>query len=240
VASIDDPIWNRSYEDIYRQFSLQIVWYVVLGNHDYITNPQAEVEYSKKSARWHMPARYYSVKVPLKDDGGKQVLFVFLDTSPLIDKYYTDSNYSEHLKTQDTAAQMDWLKKILGDPDTSIRWKIVVGHHPLYTSGKRIKSSETLQFRKLMKPVFDKYKVDAYICGHEHQQEYLKPQGYTQYFISGSASEVRPLKGYLAESKFKASDHAFVVFSLTNNQMQLEVINWEGKILYQQTISHLR
>jgi len=238
VASIDDPLWNRSYEDVYHQFSLQKPWYVVLGNHDYRTNPQAEVEYSKKSARWNMPARYYFKKMPLNDGSGKQILFVFLDTSPLIDKYYTDSYYEENVKTQDTAAQMAWLRKTLSDPDTSIRWRIVVGHHPLYTSGKRIKSPETTQFRKIMKPVFDKYKVDAYICGHEHQQEYLT-EGNTQYFISGSASEVRPVEGNYPGSKFRASEHAFEVFSITENQLQVQIITWEGKIIYKQTVSHL-
>lgn len=238
VASIDDPLWNRSYEDIYHQFSLQKPWYVVLGNHDYVTNPQAEVEYTKKSARWRMPKRYYSIKVPIKDGGGKQILFVFLDTSPLIDKYYTDASYENNVKTQDTAGQMEWLQKTLSDNDPSIRWRFVVGHHPLYTSGKRIKSPETLQFRKRMESIFDTYKVDAYICGHEHQQEYLR-EGNTQYFISGSASEVRPIDGNFPGSKFRASDHAFMVFSVTTNKIQMEVINWEGKILYQNTINHL-
>lgn len=238
VASTDDPLWNKSYEDIYHQFSLQKPWYVVLGNHDYITNPQAEVDYTKKSARWHMPQRYYSLKVPIKNGGGKQILFVFLDTSPLIDKYYADASYENNVKTQDTAAQMAWLKNTLSDADASIRWRFVVGHHPLFTSGKRIRSPETIQLRKRMKSIFDTYKVDAYICGHEHQQEYLT-EGSTQYFISGSASEVRPVDDEYPGSKFRASDHAFEVFSVSLNQIQMQVINWEGKILYKDTINHL-
>jgi tartrate-resistant acid phosphatase type 5 len=239
VAGVDDPLWNKSYENVYHQFSLQKDWYVVLGNHDYKINPQAEVDYSKKSARWQMPARYYSVKIPIEGDSTQKILFVFLDTNPLIDKYYSDSEYGRQVKTQDTSAQKKWLVKILSENDPTVRWKFVVGHHPLYTSGKRIKSPETFQFRKSIKGILDKYKVDAYICGHEHQLEYIKPEGYTQYFISGSGSEARSVKGNLPESKFKASDHGFMVFSVTAQKIKVQVINWEGKILYQQLINHL-
>ena len=49
VASVNDPLWDRSFENVYYQFSLQKEWDVILGNHDYKTNPQAEVEYTQKS-----------------------------------------------------------------------------------------------------------------------------------------------------------------------------------------------
>jgi hypothetical protein len=40
---------------------------VVLGNHDYRSNPQAQVEYTKVSNRWKIPERYYSFVVPIDD-----------------------------------------------------------------------------------------------------------------------------------------------------------------------------
>jgi hypothetical protein len=202
VASIDDPLWEKSYENVYHQYSLQKEWYVVLGNHDYKTNPQAEVDYSKKSARWKMPSRYYSVKLAIDGDTLQKALFVFMDTNPFIEKYYKDKDHSEMVKQQDSSAQKKWLLQVLSDPDPTIKWKFVVGHHPLYTSGKRLKSQETLH-----------------------------------HFISGAGSEIREVKGELAESRFKASDHGFLLFSVTNNRMKVQAINWEGRILYEQFIS---
>jgi tartrate-resistant acid phosphatase type 5 len=237
VAGTEDPLWEKSFENIYTQFSLQKDWYVVLGNHDYKINPQAEVEYSKKSSRWIMPSRYYSVKMPLNGDTNSKVLFVFMDTSPLIDKYYSDAVYGKTVKSQDTSAQKRWLIQVLSDKDPTIKWKFVVGHHPLYTSGKRIKSGETLQFRKLTENIFKQYKVDAYLCGHEHQLEYIKPAGRTHYFISGAGSEVREVKGDLPESVFKASDHGFMLFSMTKSHFKVQVINWTGAILNEQVIT---
>jgi tartrate-resistant acid phosphatase type 5 len=239
VASIDDPLWNKSFEEVYHQFSLQKDWYAVLGNHDYKINPQAEVDYTKKSSRWRMPSRYYSMKLPIDGDTTKKILFVFMDTNPFIDKYYSDSEYGKQVKTQDSSAQQKWLIKTLSDQDPTVCWKFVIGHHPLYTSGKRIKSPETLQFRNRMKALFETYKVDAYICGHEHQLEYIKPEGRTHHFISGAGSEARDVKGSLPESVFKASDHGFMSFSITAKRIKVAIINWEGKILYEQMVYHL-
>jgi 3',5'-cyclic AMP phosphodiesterase CpdA len=39
--------------------SLDVPWYVVGGNHDYYGSITAQVEYSKKSTRWHFPSLYY-------------------------------------------------------------------------------------------------------------------------------------------------------------------------------------
>ena len=55
VASVDDPQWRTSFEDVYAQFALYIPWYVVLGNHEYRGNPQAIVDYGRRARRWRMP-----------------------------------------------------------------------------------------------------------------------------------------------------------------------------------------
>ena len=59
VVGIDDPAWQNSYERIYDAPSLQVPWHVALGNHDYIGNVQAQLDYTAKSDRWHLPARWY-------------------------------------------------------------------------------------------------------------------------------------------------------------------------------------
>jgi 3',5'-cyclic AMP phosphodiesterase CpdA len=172
----------------------------------------------------------------INGDTNTKALFIFLDTSPLIDKYYNDTEYSKQIMGTDTSAQKKWLIKTLKERDKNIKWTFVVGHHPLYSSGKRIKSAETLQFRKSMQGIFDKFKVDAYLCGHEHHLEYTKPEGKTHYFISGAGSEKRDVKGKLPETKFSASDHGFMTFSVSKSKLLFQVINWEGKILYSETL----
>ena len=103
VASEYDPSWQSSFENVYNQHALFNDWYVSLGNHDYKTNPDAEVAYSKISARWHMPARYYSFTKTLPDSG--TVEFFVIDTSPFQKDYYKDEEYGPHIIGNDTAAQ---------------------------------------------------------------------------------------------------------------------------------------
>src|ERR1700761_2908731 len=65
VVSEFDPLFHYSFESIYTSHSLQCDWYPVLGNHDYGSDPDAQVRYSKISRRWNMPARYYKKEVTL-------------------------------------------------------------------------------------------------------------------------------------------------------------------------------
>ena len=57
VKDVNDPHWKISFEDVYTASSLQIPWFVTLGNHDYGGNVQAQIDYSALSSRWNLPAR---------------------------------------------------------------------------------------------------------------------------------------------------------------------------------------
>lgn len=85
VQSTEDPLWMTNYELIYDHPELMVNWYPVCGNHEYRGNTQAVVDYSNVSRRWKMPARYYS---KVFEEDGTTVRVVFLDTTPLIDKYH--------------------------------------------------------------------------------------------------------------------------------------------------------
>jgi tartrate-resistant acid phosphatase type 5 len=236
VASTQDYSWTASYEAMYTAHSLQTDWYVVLGNHDYKGNVQAEIDYSRISRRWHMPSRYYAKKIAIDDDSAQQLLLVCLDSSPFISQYYSSADHKAEVMSQDTAAQKQWLESVLSDPSPNIKWKIVTGHHPLFTGTKRMNADDTRQLNASLKPLFDKYKVDAYICGHDHSLQYIKPDGVTHYFISGAGSETTPSFLYPGIGKFAKSVNGFMVFSLTTKEMLVQVVDLNGKVLYRETI----
>jgi 3',5'-cyclic AMP phosphodiesterase CpdA len=236
VASTQDYSWIASFENMYTAHALQNPWYVVLGNHDYKGNVQAEIDYTKISRRWYMPARYYSKIISMDDDTTQQVLLIFLDTSPFIAQYYTSADHKENIVTQDTAAQKKWLENVLANRPANIKWTFVVGHHPLYTGGKRIKSPDTYQMNYSFKPIFDKYKVDAYICGHEHNLQYIKPEGTTHYFVTGAGSETTPTVLYPQTGKFAQSINGFMCFSVTAKEMLVQIVSVDGKLLYKENI----
>jgi tartrate-resistant acid phosphatase type 5 len=236
VISEFDPLWRYSFEDIYSDYFLQWDWYPVLGNHDYKSNPDAQVRYTNISRRWKMPARYYSKKIAINGDTTQQILFAFIDTNPLIPEFYRNPEYGPNVRTQDSTQQKRWLMEVLGDKSPDIKWRIVVGHHPMFSGGGRTDAYDTRAIRGSLKPLFDKYNVDAYLAGHEHSLQHLAADTKTQHFISGSASE-RTAVRETSQSKFVASEYGFMIFAATKDSINVSIIDYKGKVIYKTTIT---
>lgn len=65
--------------------------------------------------------------------------------------------------SQKQAEQVAWLEgKLKNNPN---RWTIVCFHHPIYSSAVRRDNPE---LRAMWKPLFDKYRVDMVLQGHDH------------------------------------------------------------------------
>ncbi len=240
VISPEDPLFHYSFENIYTAHSLQCDWYPVLGNHDWHSNVDAQVQYSKVSRRWNMPSNYYSKEIKLNKEADKEIrdpnapktkdklLLVFMDTDP----------YLHEDKADYAAKETEWLKTTLAAASPDVKWKIVIGHHPFYTVGPRITNVDTLTMRKALKDIFEQYKVDVYLSGHEHSLQHLKPEGYTHQFISGAGSELTHVTPGIAYSKFEASDHGFMYFSIDATRLNVKAINFEGKLLYETELTN--
>lgn len=232
VASIDDPNWMFSYENIYKGYHLEIPWHVVLGNHDYRGNPQAQIDYTNKSQRWNMPDRYFDYDFK-DEDTGLNVSFLFLDTNPFEKKYYHEEKYKK-VRSQDTIQQVRWIDSIM-KTKSKADWKIFSGHHPLYSGGKRLNA--TKEIRNSLGPILSRHKVDVYFAGHEHDLQYIKPKGITHHLISGAGSEVRKTGLIEGMSKFAASIQGFMAVTITKKEMLIQVIDYKGNIIYTTTIS---
>lgn len=238
VKTTNDPHWVSSFESIYKAQSLHVKWYPVLGNHDYVDNPDAEVEYSKQSNRWDMPARYYSRKFFINGDTTQSVLIVFIDTDPFEKKMRGVKTDSVKYTVSATEDQQQWLEELLSDK--TVKWKIVVGHHPVYTSGWRKYSNDTKKMRRFLEPIFKKYGVNLYICGHEHHLEHSKAKGMTHYIISGAGAEIRKTLSFPTIPRFGASEQGFATFSIDGNQARVQFINYNGKVIYNTVIENRR
>jgi predicted MPP superfamily phosphohydrolase len=239
VRSIQDPQWEKSFEDIYHQHSLHQDWHVCLGNHDYNGNIQAQIDYSKISRRWKLPSNYYKEIITLED--GSKALLLFVDTTPFIKSYYSKGNeIEENVKRQDTVAQKIWIINNLKNSDYDFKWKIVVGHHPMYSGGKRKNNKDTKDIEKLFVPIFEEYKVDAYLCGHEHDLQVIKPKKrHTTQFLSGTGCEVRPT-GITEGTLFSVSEPGFMTFSITPELILTQLVDANGKILFKHEIKKIK
>lgn len=229
IASVNDPYLKSSFEDIYSGANLFCPWYVVLGNHDYRGNAQAEIDYTNVSQRWNMPSRYFTLYKKSDDDA--KIQFLFLDTSPFEDKYYTEEKYV-NVKTQDSLQQKQWIETMLKKDHSD--WKIVIAHHPMYTSGKR--KNKPSYARNHLESLLEKYNVNAYFAGHEHDLQYHKlPHKNIHHFVSGAGSEVRPT-GYLPYTLFAKSVQGFMIVSIDKQEMLVQVVNYKGEVIYKTKI----
>jgi len=224
VASIDDPHWQQSFENVYADPALQVPWYVILGNHDYHVDPTPQLEYGKTHPRWIMPARYYA-QWHAVDDATKADFF-YIDTSPMIDEYRRDAKMAPQVATQNVTAQLKWLDASLGA--STAPWKIVVGHHPIYSAGWGHGDQE--EMIQTILPILQKHKVQAYFAGHDHDLQHLKG-GDVQLFISGGGSEHRPVSTS-DESQFGAGISGFAMASLRADVLQVRFIDNKGNVLH--------
>ena len=230
VTSTDDIEWRESFESVYRFKSLSVPWYTVFGNHDYGGSIQAQLDYGKINKRWATKDRYYSFEKTIPGST-QNVLFVFVDTNPF-DPNLLPASHTD-LAKQDTAAQMKWLQQILSS--SSANWKIIIGHHPLFTTGAR--KSQTPHVRNSFLPLITKYQVNAYFAGHEHDLQYQKPDGPTHYFVSGGGSASRPIKSNEPYTRFAVSQPGFMAVQLLRDTMHVQIINYKGVQLYSTSIA---
>ena len=232
VVDVNDSHWKQSFEEVYSEEPLSsIPWYVALGNHDYFGNGnvQAQIDYTQVSSRWNMPARYFSIVEDLPVGTAR---FIFIDSSPFENSYYGNPGLREKLIASDSAKQKKWLDSltILND----VEWKIVIGHHHIYTGGAR--KNDPNSVRAALEPIFQKNAIDLYLCGHEHDLQHLKHPGKpTNYFLSGTGSEIRPT-GTIPESLFSASILGFMTFTLTDKHLDVKVIDYNGNVIYSTAI----
>jgi acid phosphatase len=213
VTSVTDPQWKTSFEDVYTAPSLHVPWRVALGNHDYHGNSQAQIDYSKHSARWSLPSRWYARRETAPD--GATADFFFLDTSPFIRSYYEDGAEKVKVSGQDTAAQLSWFAGALAASKAD--WKIVVGHHPIW-SGSKHGGMPELQTQ--FDPLLQKHGVALYLFGHEHDLQHIR-HGAVDYVCTGAGSLMRDHCDDAPGSDFCSLKPGFTAMRLTRRALQV-------------------
>lgn len=227
VQSVDDPLWMTNYELIYSHPELMIPWYAVLGNHEYRGNTQAVIDYANKSRRWMMNERYYS---KVFNEDGTTLRIVFVDTTPLIDRYHNSDTYKD-VNAQDVDKQLAWIDKTLNEATED--WVVVVGHHPMYAQTKKgIIEQQDMQRRLL--PVLQKHKdkVAMYVSGHIHNFQHFKNgNDGIDYVVNSAASlarKVTPIEGTV----FCSPAEGFSMLSASKKELCLYMIDKSGTAIH--------
>ena len=228
VASVTDPQWQSSFEKVYTAPSLQVPWWVALGNHDYHGNCDAQIEYGKVNPRWNMPARYFTRTE--KIDADNVVDFFFLDTMPMATFDDSEVKFHNNVKWETLPKQMAWFESAL--KASTAPWKIVIGHHPVYSGGEH---GDTPYIVEHVLPLLEKYKVQVYFNGHDHDLQHLQA-GAVNLFCSGGGSRPRAKLTDTPQTKFARGCSGFATVSLQTGKMDVQIVDDKGRLLYTTTV----
>lgn len=157
-----------------------------------------------KYAGFNMPERYYTFR---RD----KMQFFALDTN----------------HNADWETQLPWLEKQLSKSDAE--WKIVFGHHPFYSAGLH---GSSVEIRELLTPLFQKYKVQLYINGHDHNYERTKSINGTTFLTCGAGANTRPV-GKSPVTAHSASQLSFVAYDVYPAHIVLSAIDPDNQIFDQ-------
>lgn len=228
VRSTQDPLWMTNYELVYKHPELMLPWYVGLGNHEYRGTPQACVDYSQVSARWHLPSRYYTQVI-----AGKKatVRIVMLDTTPLIDYCREDTSTYPDANNQNREEQLEWLDRTLIEADED--WVIVMGHHPIYAHTPK-NQAENEGMQACVEPILKRHaNVIMYVSGHLHSFQHIhKADSPIDYVVNGSASQSRPEVLPIDGTVFCKATTGVSIVCADKKELTYYMLDKEGNILH--------
>ncbi|MBF6178688.1 metallophosphoesterase [Nocardia otitidiscaviarum] len=202
--SDEDAQFAAKFED--PNHGLDFPWLMVQGNHDnssilpgdggWLLRGDHEVAYHARSARWYMPARYYSVRVP---EENPVVEFFVLDLNPIA--AYLPPLFAPYWAAdgQFMTEQAAWLDSALAASPAT--WKIACTHHPYLNNGPHGNAGnyEGLNIDPIngihVQRFFENHvlgRCQFILSGHDHSLQVLDPttgsKG-TRQLISGAAAK---------------------------------------------------
>jgi acid phosphatase len=203
---------------MYDKTVLDFPFYIILGNHDYRGSINAQIAYTERSSRWYMPALYYSFSEKLNEQDTVQ--FYALNTEPIIEGQNVDE-------------QLEWFENTLSQCAPQARWNIVFGHHPIYSNGQH---GDCMRMIDSVLPILERYGVDIYICGHEHDLQILEPVNGVHLHVNGAGAKVRDTL-CKDNSLYAAGLLGFMTFRVSHDEVVVSVVLHEGQTDYGYVIS---
>jgi tartrate-resistant acid phosphatase type 5 len=240
VKDVNDPVWRTNFEEPYDTEHLGLMtWHGILGNHDYLGNAEAQIEYTAKSGhrRWHMPGHYYQVDLgPGRDGWGDIVDPEAAKADPIVTLLAID-NDDGFTKRKDGswATELRWLEERLAALKGKPQWVILMAHHPIYSYSKH-DPEEWAEAKTELKQLVEKYPPAVYIGGDDHNMQAIDQHG-TLFVVAGCGGknlyDVKDGPGML----FGAKEFGFALITAKRNKLTLEFINRAGITLWSHSLA---
>ncbi|XP_073076499.1 tartrate-resistant acid phosphatase type 5 [Manis javanica] len=238
VQDANDKRFQETFENVFSAPALRNVpWYVLAGNHDHLGNVSAQIAYSSISKRWNFPRPFYHLRFQIPQSNVSVAIFM-LDTVTLCGN--SDDFLSQQpKKPQDlelARMQLSWLKKQLAAAKED--YVLVAGHYPVWSIAEH---GPTRCLVKQLVPLLSKYGVTAYLCGHDHNLQYLQDKNGVGYVLSGAGNFMDPSRKHLRKVPngylrfhYGAEDSlgGFAYVEISPKEMSVTYIEASGKSLF--------
>jgi len=255
-----DKYMERTFNDVYKGPKLNRAnFYAIAGNHDHRGSVEAQIGYkSSKVKRWNYPDYWYGFKKDIGDNMHAE--FLMIDTVLLVGESFHDIENNIFVSAtgpknlQRAQSQWTWLETRMRD--STADFLFVVGHYPVYSPCSH---GSTRQLVDNLEPLLQRYKVTAYIAGHDHCASYVgSSTGGPVYPMNGMGDECcysakkkkkldkllnyRPeeLQFYVAKDNARSFGNPYAGFSSytlsTNGMMDIRFHNEDGRVLWETTV----
>ena len=128
--------------------------------------------------------------------------------------------------------QVEWLDKLLADNPN--KWTILTFHHPILSTAK---GRDNKELREMWQPIFDKYRVDMVLTGHDHTYGRSNVttgtsavQGGTVYVVSVSGPKMYSLEKEPWMQRAAEDTQLYQIIRIDGKQLRYEARTARGVI----------
>ncbi|CAN8175372.1 unnamed protein product [Coccothraustes coccothraustes] len=157
------------------------------GNHDHAGNVTAQLRYSRHSPRWHFPTRTTACACTCRAPTPRRgswcwTRFCSVATATISVPVPAPAPRGPRTRRRRrrtwAGCGRSWRRRA-GDA-----FVLVAGHYPVWSVAKH---GPTGCLLRLLRPLLRRHRVSAYLCGHDHNLQYLE-EGGVAYILSGAGN----------------------------------------------------
>ncbi len=195
------------------------------GNHEYDRDANENL---RLDLHWRK-----TFQLPLNGPKGLEESVYYVDYSNC--RVISLNSQEINLNESSRKLQAEWLDGVLSENEKV--WTVITFHHPIYSSKE---GRDNKEFREVFKPIFDRYKVDLVLQGHDHTYGRGNniPLGVanedgdagTMYVVSVSGPKMYNLTMDKWMDRAASNTQLYQIISIDNNTLSFEAYTATGEL----------